>query len=97
MPTRAIALLMFVGFLDLVATAVLHAKGLITELNPLMKPLIEHSEWTFAFVKGLTLVVAWYVMARHAHKNLVFVRRAALTGAIAYIIVWVVWFTAAHV
>lgn len=97
MPTRAILLLMVVGFADLLATAVLHEMGLITELNPLMKPLIEHSEWTFAFVKAATLVGAWWVMARHAQKNLPFVRRAALAGTFTYVVVWCVWFVAAHI
>lgn len=91
-PTRALALLLTIGFVDLVATAVLHANGLIIELNPLMKPLIERSEWLFAFVKALTLVGAWLVMARHAKVNLSFVRMAALAGAAVYMIVWVTWF-----
>lgn len=97
MPTRAIGLLMFVGFLDLLATAILHEKGLITELNPLMKPLIEASEWLFVAVKASTLFAAWYVMAKHFPKNPEFVRRAALAGAVTYMLVWVIWFVAAHI
>jgi hypothetical protein len=97
MPTRAIGLLMVIGLLDLVATAVLHGMGLITELNPLMKPIIEHSEWAFVAVKGMTLVMAWIVMARYGQKNLAFVRRAALAGSFTYALVWTVWFTAAHI
>jgi len=91
-PTRALALLLTIGFVDLVATAVLHANGLIVELNPLMKPLIERSEWLFAFVKALTLVGAWFVMARHARVNRNFVRLAALAGSAVYVMVWVTWF-----
>ncbi len=34
----------------------LHKQGLIVELNPVMKPLIEHQRCIFAFVKGGTLM-----------------------------------------
>jgi hypothetical protein len=95
MPTRALAVLMAIGFIDLVVTAVLHAQGQIVELNPLMKPLIETSEWLFAAVKGLTLVLAWLVMVKHADQNLPFIRKACVAGSAAYMIVWTVWFTAA--
>lgn len=96
MPSRALGLLMLVGFLDLVVTAVLHAQGRIVELNPLMRPLIEQSEWLFAFVKGSTLVGAWIVMAWYARHNLGFVRKACTLGAGVYLIVWVGWLLAAH-
>ncbi|MBX3112416.1 MAG: hypothetical protein KF857_10445 [Fimbriimonadaceae bacterium] len=91
-PTRALALLLGIGFLDLTATAVLHANGMIVELNPLMRPLIERSEWLFALVKALTLFGAWFVMARHAKVNLKFVRATALAGSCVYMVVWVTWF-----
>lgn len=94
-PTRALALLLLIGFVDLVATAVLHANGRIVELNPLMRPLIERSEWLFAVVKGMTLVGAWLVMANHAKTNLKFVRVTALLGAVVYMFVWTTWFFAA--
>lgn len=93
-PTRALFLLLAIGFVDLIATAVLHKQGLIVELNPVMKPLIEHSEWLFAFVKGGTLMIAWLVMWRHCKVNLQFVRKAAIVGACAYMFIWVTWFTA---
>lgn len=92
-PTRAILLIMAIGFTDLISTAVLHQKGLIVELNPLMKPLIEQSEWLFAFVKGMTLVVAWLVMLRHAETHLPFIRKACIYGSAAYLAVFCVWFT----
>lgn len=94
MPTRMIGLLMAIGFIDLFATAILHSRGLIVELNPVMKPLIERSEWLFAAVKGMTLVLAWIVMAKHAHKNLVFVRQACLAGSLIYLFIWTTWFIA---
>lgn len=94
-PTRAMALLLGIGFVDLVATAVLHSRGLITELNPLMKPIIEQSEWLFAFVKGGSLALAWYVMRNHCPDNLNFVRKACTAGAVAYVVVWTTWFTSA--
>ncbi len=87
-----LGVLMLIGFIDLVATAVLHSQGLIVELNPLMRPLIESGEWLFAIVKGFTLVLAWLVMANHAKKNLVFVRQACLIGSFAYVGIWCTWF-----
>lgn len=94
-PTRAMGLLLGIGVVDLIATAWLHHQGLIVELNPLMRPLIETSEALFAAVKGATLVVAWYGMWRYAQTNLDFVRQAATYGAAGYIAVWSVWFIAA--
>ena len=96
-PTRALILLLAIGFLDLVATAVLHANGLIIELNPLMRPLIETSEWLFALVKGLTLVLAWWVMLKHASSHLEFIRKACLVGSAAYVFIWTVWFIAGSI
>ena len=96
LPTRAIGLLMFIGFADLFATAIMHEMGMITELNPLMKPLIEQSELLFSAVKAMTLILAWWMMARHAQKNLAFVRRAALAGSFTYLFVWVTWFLVGH-
>lgn len=96
MPTRALSLLLAIGFVDLVATSVLHAHGLIVEQNPLMRPLIEQSEWLFAFVKAGTLIVAWYAMARYARRNLEFVRRACLYGSVAYVLIWCIWFVYGH-
>lgn len=90
-----LAVLMLVGFSDLTMTAVLHAQGLIVELNPLMKPLIETNEWLFVLVKGMTLVGAWLVMARHAKINRSFVHKACIIGTAAYLIVFTTWFLAA--
>jgi len=84
---------MGIGFLDLLVTAVLHANGLIVELNPLMKVFIEKSEWLFVAVKAATLVAAWYVMVSYAKVNLAFVRKASLTGSIIYVTIWTAWFT----
>jgi hypothetical protein len=95
MPTRALALLLLIGFADLFATAILHAEGQIVELNPLMKPLIETSEWLFAAVKGATLVAAWLVMVRYAPTHLSFIRKACIGGSVAYMALWTTWFTAA--
>lgn len=85
-------LLLGIGFIDLVATAVLHSQGLIVELNPLMKPIIEQSEWLFAAVKGMSLALAWAVMVWYSQTNLEFVRKACLIGAGAYAFIWSVWF-----
>lgn len=91
-PTRALLLLLGIGFVDLVMTAVLHAGGHITELNPLMKPVIETSEWLFALVKGMTLVGAWLVMLKYSDTHLSFIRRACLAGSAAYVVIWTGWF-----
>lgn len=91
-PTPALALLLGIGFIDLVSTAVLHRAGLIVELNPIMRVFITQSEWLFAFVKGLTLGGAWGAMAWYARHDRVFVHRAALAGSAVYVLVWCGWF-----
>jgi hypothetical protein len=73
-------------------TAILHAKGLIVELNPLMRIFIERSEWLFAFVKGVTLVAGWVALAWYSKYNRDFVRKVSLGGSVAYVTLWVVWF-----
>lgn len=94
-PTRAVALLMAVGFIDLIVTVMLHSNGSIVELNPLMRPLIEQGEWVFAVVKSMTLFAAWVALAWYAKQNLGFVRRACLLGSAVYVLVWCAWFVAA--
>lgn len=94
-PTRALVLLLSIGFVDLVVTAVLHAQGLIVEVNPLMKFFIEKNEWLFAAVKGATLAVGWFFLARYAQTHLQFVRNACMAGSFAYVTIWIAWFFAA--
>ena len=96
-PTRALLLLLTIGFVDLVATALLHHHGLIIELNPLMKPIIETSEWLFAAVKGMTLVLAWFVMVKYSKTHLEFVRKAAGAGAAADGRIWCIWIVAGSI
>lgn len=91
-PQRSVALLIGIGLIDLIATSILHAKGLIVELNPVMRVFIERGEWLFALVKGLTLVLAGVVMWRHIKKNPKFVNQMALIGSGAYVFIWSVWF-----
>lgn len=91
-PSRAIYLLLGIGLVDLIVTAVLHSQGRIQELNPLMKPLIEQSEWLFAFVKGMTLVVAAIGLVWYGRQNREFVRKACILGSFAYLMVFAVWF-----
>ncbi len=93
-PTRALMLLLGIGFVDLMLTAFLHANGLITEMNPLMRPLIEQSEWLFAVVKSCTLVAAWCALAWYAKQNIEFVRRVCLLSSALYLIIWSGWFLA---
>ena len=94
-PTRAIALLLMIGLLDLVVTAVLHSQGRIVELNPLMRSFIERGEWLFVLVKGSTLLLAWYCLSSYARSHKIFVRKACLLGSAAYVLIWAVWFVAA--
>lgn len=89
---RSLFLLMAIGTVDLIVTAVLHAQGKIVELNPVMKVFIERSEWLFAFVKGLTLLVAFLTMRNYAKKNPDFVHRVCLLGSAAYVTIWTIWF-----
>lgn len=85
-------LLVTVATIDLIATAILHANGLIVEQNPLMRPLIERSEWLFAGVKALTIVGVYVVMRKYGQANRDFVRKAALIGTGAYVLLWSAWF-----
>src|SRR5690349_12595392 len=91
-PSRAIYLLVGIGLIDLIVTAVLHAQGRIVELNPVMRPLIEQSEWLFAFVKGLTLAIAWVGLVWYGKQNPRFVRFACIAGSFAYLMVFAAWF-----
>lgn len=91
-PTRAIGLILVIGLIDLVTTALLHANGLIVEMNPLMRGFINRSEWLFVAVKGATLLVGWLALAYYSRTNVNFVRRACILGSVAYVLVWLVWF-----
>ncbi|MEZ0325336.1 MAG: DUF5658 family protein [Fimbriimonas sp.] len=95
LPNKSLILLICIGLIDLVATAMLHARGLIVELNPIMRPVIEHSEWAFALVKGVTLLIAFITMSQYARQNSVFVGKASKIGILMYTGIWIVWFTAA--
>jgi hypothetical protein len=94
-PTKSLVVLLAIGLIDLVSTAVLHSKGMIVELNPLMKPLITQSEWLFALVKGFTIGAAWGTLAWYAQQNKEFVAKACTVGSAAYILIWLTWFLGA--
>jgi hypothetical protein len=91
-PTKSVFLLMTIGLVDLVSTAVLHSKGMIVELNPLMRVFILQSEWLFAFVKGLTIGIAWATLAWYAKQNKDFVNKACTVGSAMYVLIWCTWF-----
>lgn len=91
-PTRWLLLLLAIGFVDLIVTALLHQQGLIVELNPLMRPIIETSEWLFAGVKALTLLLAWVVILKFSQTHLEFIKRACAIGSGAYLSIWTLWF-----
>ena len=80
--------------MDLAVTAILHSKGLIVELNPLMRPFIQRSEWLFAIVKGSTLIAGWAALAWYAKTNADFVRKLSLMASAAYVTIWLAWFIA---
>ena len=80
-PTKSMIVLLTIGIVDLISTAVLHSKGLIVELNPLMRGFITQSEWLFAFVKGLTIGAAWGTMVWYAQQNRDFVNKACTWGS----------------
>ena len=95
-PTKSMVALLTIGIVDLVSTAVLHSKGMIVELNPLMRGFINQSEWLFAFVKGMTIGVAWGTMVWYAQQNRDFVNKACTWGSVAYLTVWTTWFFGAR-
>jgi hypothetical protein len=95
-PTKSMIVLLAIGIIDLISTAVLHSKGMIVELNPLMRGFINQSEWLFAFVKGMTIGVAWGTMVWYAQTNRDFVNKACTYGSIAYLFVWTTWFFGAR-
>ena len=92
-PTRSIALLMLIGFADLISTAMLHQRGLIVELNPIMRQLLDQGEWLFILVKSATLVAAWFALCWYSKHNVRFVRTACLWASATYLFIWVSWFT----
>lgn len=91
-PTRTIALFMLIGFADLISTAMLHERGLIVEMNPLMRHFLSQGEWLFVLVKSATLVAAWIAMALYCRHNIKFVRTACIYGSGAYLALWMGWF-----
>lgn len=95
-PSRALVLFLMIGLVDMITTAWLHAKGMIVELNPLMRSALSYGEGFFILVKGLTLAALWVVMVQHSRKDLLFVRKACTVGACAYIGLWCVWFFSAR-
>ncbi|MFN3682650.1 MAG: DUF5658 family protein [Fimbriimonadaceae bacterium] len=94
-PSRGLALLLAIGLLDLLSTAWLHQRGLIVELNPLMRPLIERSEALFALVKGMTLLAAWFAMRRYYATHGRFIDAACVGGSVVYVVVWLAWMAGA--
>ena len=94
-PSRHLTLLLAIGFLDLVSTAMLHSRGLIIEANPLMRYFIEQSEWLFVIVKGSTLILGWLVLSWYAKIHAKFVEQCCIWGSVAYVAVWLGWFLVA--
>ena len=91
-PTKALLLLLSSGTLDLIVTAVLYSHGLIVELNPLMRPVIQTGVWLFVLVKGMTLALAYFCMIRYARTHLAFIQKSCFVGSALYMLIWTVWF-----
>lgn len=83
--------LLGIGLADLVSTAWLYHQGMIVEMNPLMRFLLERGEWSFVAVKGMTLLITWAALARYAKQNPTFVRTTCICGSLAYAGLWVMW------
>ncbi|MER3413143.1 MAG: hypothetical protein C4341_02675 [Armatimonadota bacterium] len=92
-PAVETVLLMALGLADLASTVVLYRLGLIVELNPVMRPLLERSLVLFTVVKLLSLAAAFVTLQLYRARDEDFCRVAAKWGAIAYAAVWLVWFT----
>lgn len=91
-PDISLLVLMAIGVVDLITTAMWHAKGQIVELNPLLRPIIESSEWSFVVVKGATLVLGYLGMVVYGRTHHEFVRAASRMGVILYIGIYLIWF-----
>lgn len=92
-PALETVLLMALGLADLVSTVVLHQLGLIVELNPIMRPLLERSTSLFVLAKVATLAGAYITLQLYRARDEEFCRMAARWGTITYAAVWLVWFT----
>lgn len=87
-PVPGLVALIGLALLDLATTLWWHANGMMTELNPLMRPLLEKNEWLFSGVKLATIVALAIAIVLYAKKNLAFCRRVCAVGAGAYISIW---------
>ena len=82
MPTRALGLLLSIGFADLLLTALLYSGGGIEERNPFMVPLLERGVLIFALAKAVTLLLAWAILVRYDRRTL---RRTCVVGSAIYL------------
>lgn len=92
-PAMETVLLMTIGLADLISTVVLHQLGLIVELNPIMRPLLDRSVLLFTLAKLATLLAAYLTLQLYRARDEQFCRLAARWGAVAYAGVWLTWFT----
>lgn len=87
---------MLVGIIDLISTAFLYSQGLIEELNPLMRPLLEHHPLTFVMFKAATLIAAYIALQWYRQTDEKFVVKVSAYGGAAYLTIWVSWVLIAH-
>ncbi len=76
--------------LDMAYTVAVVRTGLATESNPLMAPLIAHSNWAFVLVKSLTFVVPLLIIEIIRPLSPKFIRRALHLGAVAYVLTYLI-------
>jgi hypothetical protein len=80
----------------MVSTAALHAQGKIVELNPMMAPVIDRSEWLFVLLKSATLVAGGIALNRLAKTHKRFVPAACIGASAMYVTVWATVFLSSH-
>lgn len=96
-PPVPVLMLVGIAILDLLSTTILYSMGLIEEMNPLMRPLLEIHPALFAVVKMATIVAAFAGLQWYRRHDERFVRVASGWGAATYSIIWIGWCIGAHI
>lgn len=70
---------------------------MMTELNPLMRPLLDAGFAPFTAVKLSGLLGLWLAVAMYFRRNPAFCRKACALGSLAYAAIWIAWTTIGNV